>query len=284
MRNPLIIIAIVALTLLAGCAPLVAQRGDTVLVNYVGTFENGSVFDTNIAAVAQRIGTYSFSTSYAPLNITLGNGDVIPGFEQALYGMRKGESKHVIVTPDQGYGNYSIGKTAEIPLDNEVDRVVTAERTVIVPTNVLRQEHPDAQEGQSFQNGGTNYTIMSIGPANTTLFLEAAPGDLLRVGGTSWNSTVLNVTAREVIVRQDPVNGTTITTALGPVQVTVEPTKLSLHLFLGVGDSWQAGPLNGYRVTMLNATYATVDANHPLAGKTLIFNLTVVDVQRPKAS
>jgi len=52
--------------------PFVAKKGDTVVVYYTGTLENGTVFDSNI--------------DRDPLIITIGNGNVIPGFEEAIIG------------------------------------------------------------------------------------------------------------------------------------------------------------------------------------------------------
>jgi peptidylprolyl isomerase len=67
-----------------------AKRGDTVKVHYVGTFEDGTVFDT--------------SREREPLPFILGEGEVIPGFEAAVVGMTPGESKKVIIPAENAYG------------------------------------------------------------------------------------------------------------------------------------------------------------------------------------
>ncbi len=69
-----------------------AKNGDTVKVHYTGRFEDGTVFDT--------------SADREPLEFTLGERQVIPGFERAVVGMKKGESKTVQIPPDQGYGSH----------------------------------------------------------------------------------------------------------------------------------------------------------------------------------
>jgi FKBP-type peptidyl-prolyl cis-trans isomerase len=48
------------------------ENGDTVKVNYTGKFEDGSVFDTSMVEGRQ------------PLTVTLGQGQLIPGFEKGL--------------------------------------------------------------------------------------------------------------------------------------------------------------------------------------------------------
>jgi peptidylprolyl isomerase len=70
--------------------PSVAKNGDTVIVYYSGTFENGTVFDSNL--------------DRAPLIFTLGNSSVIPGFEEAVIGMSVNSTKTVNIPVDKAYG------------------------------------------------------------------------------------------------------------------------------------------------------------------------------------
>jgi peptidylprolyl isomerase len=67
-----------------------AKQGDTVTVHYTGKLGDGTVFDT--------------SRSRHPLQFTIGKGQVIVGFEQAINGMNTGESKTVIIPMDNAYG------------------------------------------------------------------------------------------------------------------------------------------------------------------------------------
>jgi len=67
-----------------------AQNGDIVEVHYTGTLENGTVFDT--------------SEGRDPLKFTLGEGQMISGFEQAVLGMKIGETKTVTIPADEAYG------------------------------------------------------------------------------------------------------------------------------------------------------------------------------------
>lgn len=77
--------------LVTGCSSVVlAKTGDTVKVHYTGTLEDDTVFDTSVER--------------EPLEFTLGQGQLIPGFEQAVIGMRVGESKTINIPADQAYG------------------------------------------------------------------------------------------------------------------------------------------------------------------------------------
>jgi peptidylprolyl isomerase len=64
--------------------------GDTVRVHYTGTFDDGSEFDS--------------SAGREPIEVTVGTGQVIPGFEDALVGMAEGDAKSVTLEPEHAYG------------------------------------------------------------------------------------------------------------------------------------------------------------------------------------
>jgi peptidylprolyl isomerase len=67
-----------------------AKNGSTVTVHYTGRLASGAVFDT--------------STEGEPLRFTLGEGNIIPGFERAVLGMKPGESATVTLEGPEAYG------------------------------------------------------------------------------------------------------------------------------------------------------------------------------------
>jgi len=79
-----------------GCAEegeaQMAKTGDTVKVHYTGKLDDGTVFDS--------------SNGREPLQFTIGEGQVIPGFEQAVTGMKPGESQTVKIPVEEAYGPY----------------------------------------------------------------------------------------------------------------------------------------------------------------------------------
>ena len=81
-----------------------AQRGDTVSVHYLGKFPGGQVFDTSIESEARKHGMFSPARDYKPLQVTLGAGQVIAGFEEALIGMAINDEKEVTLPPEKAYG------------------------------------------------------------------------------------------------------------------------------------------------------------------------------------
>jgi FKBP-type peptidyl-prolyl cis-trans isomerase 2 len=69
-----------------------AKEDDTVRVHYTVKLDK----DTIVGSTKDE----------EPLQFTLGKGQVLPGFEQAVVGMNSGESKTVLVTADQAFGPY----------------------------------------------------------------------------------------------------------------------------------------------------------------------------------
>lgn len=67
-----------------------AKSGDTVSVHYKGSLGDGSVFDS--------------SEGQEPIEFTIGEHQVIEGFENAIIGMAPGDKKRESVAPVEGYG------------------------------------------------------------------------------------------------------------------------------------------------------------------------------------
>jgi peptidylprolyl isomerase len=69
-----------------------AKNGDTVNVHYTGKLKDGKVFDSSV--------------DREPLQFDIGHGNIIPGFEQGVIGMKPGESKTVNIPAEKAYGPY----------------------------------------------------------------------------------------------------------------------------------------------------------------------------------
>ena len=70
-----------------------ARDGDHVRVHYVGTLQDGTVFDT------------SRKPGRTPFVFVLGKGTVIKGWEAGVVGMRVGELRRLVIPPDMAYGD-----------------------------------------------------------------------------------------------------------------------------------------------------------------------------------
>lgn len=101
------------------------QPGQTVKVHYTGTLDDGTQFDS--------------SAGREPLEFTLGQGQVIPGFEQALADMAVGETKTVHIPADQAYGAH------QPELVQEVDRAQIPADIELAIGVQLQAQGPDGQ-------------------------------------------------------------------------------------------------------------------------------------------
>lgn len=86
-----------------------AKLGNTVKVHYEGILEDGTIFDS--------------SWEREPLEFTLGEGMLLPGFEKAIIGLSIDESKTILLDPVDAYGEY------------DTKQIVTVDRSDI-PANV----------------------------------------------------------------------------------------------------------------------------------------------------
>ncbi len=96
---------------------IAAANGDTVGVYYTGKLTNGTLFDTNVKEEAQKAGL-PLRDSYPLLTFTVSAGQMIPGFDAAVVGMKKGEEKTVTIAPAQAYGEKREDAVISVPVAN----------------------------------------------------------------------------------------------------------------------------------------------------------------------
>ena len=79
------------------------KNGSKVKVHYTGTLDDGAVFDS--------------SETREPLEFTVGEGQVIPGFEDAVRDMNLNDEKTVKINPEQAYGHKMNQLIMQVPRD-----------------------------------------------------------------------------------------------------------------------------------------------------------------------
>jgi FKBP-type peptidyl-prolyl cis-trans isomerase 2 len=119
------------------------KNGDTVKVHYTGKLQDGTVFDSSVER--------------DPMQFTIGEGRVIPGFEDSVIGMNPGDSKTIEVSPDKAYGSY------------RDEMVITLGRNHF-------PEHLDLQVDQQlqiFREDGQAFIVRVTGVSESTVTLDA---------------------------------------------------------------------------------------------------------------
>lgn len=84
---------------------MVVEKGNTIKVEYTGSFESGEVFDAS-----EKHGQ--------PLEFKAGEGMVVPGFDKAVLGMELNEEKTVTLQPEDAYGDPNPQAIQTIPKEN----------------------------------------------------------------------------------------------------------------------------------------------------------------------
>lgn len=86
-----------------------AKEGDTVVVHYTGKLDDDTVFDS--------------SRDREPLSFAIGEGKVIPGFEEQVVGMAPGETKTITIDAANAYGPYRDDQVIEVERDRLPDEI-----------------------------------------------------------------------------------------------------------------------------------------------------------------
>ncbi len=286
-----------------------AAVGDRVSVDYVGRLPSGEVFDTSVAVVGEgpfpRTDDFRPRQQYAPLEIGLQQGGAIEGFTRGVAGLHEGESRTVVLPPSLAYGpateHENVSATTPLQrtqvLAREIDGVSKAqlppEFDIENKTEGDTITFGDSQTGGPFKLLLTNVTertvdilrVDEIGDdltffppwPNATEVTErnethityttTPPADL---GTFTWDAnpqshqagwgqttTVESVDAETILLRHAPEPGTNYTASPNP---QMPPTEYTVH---GVNEG---------------EVHVSFPNRHPLAGKTLIFDITLREV------
>lgn len=117
-----------------------ARPGDTVKVHYTGTLVDGTVFDSSVGR--------------EPIEFTIGEHDVIRGFEDAVVGLSVGERKQVTVAPGEGYG------------ERNEDKVMVVDRAHLPPDF---DPKPGMMVQSTLPDGPVVLVITDVGEDQVTL-------------------------------------------------------------------------------------------------------------------
>ena len=89
-----------------------AKKGNSVKVHYTGKLKDGTIFDSSV--------------NREPLEFELGKGNMIPGFEKAVEGMKEGDKVTAEIPAQEGYGDRRDDLVVEVP-NSKVPENITPE-------------------------------------------------------------------------------------------------------------------------------------------------------------
>ena len=258
--------------------------GDNVTVNYIGLFANGPqagrVFDTSEYSVAlnnlswpkslQYTSRGGAPSDYTPLPVYVGGnapgagysvgnltfGSVVTGFWQGLVGLPGNQTHYITVPPSLGYSFVNTSCFVTRPL------VSTTPVLVTVSPSEFKTSFPNVS-----MDPGTQYTspvygwpdvVLSVNSSAVTY--ENLPTLGMTVSPNGWPVVVTNLTASTV----------TLTSQLSPSQAGT----VAGH---GIGTVCGKSSFIVTQVNLGTGTYVA-DFNAEVAGQTLIFIVSVIDI------
>src|SRR5437762_748844 len=179
-----------------GHPPLRAQSGDQVKVDYVGRFEDGFVFDTSLASVAEDNASYTkafsfgWRNSWQPLGFAIGAVPlaVIQGFDVGVQGLAVGDAKTIVVPPNLGYGLSDPTKILMKPLFEPVPVRVTMNESAF--TNTYKTQPVSGANVTDPFWGWSAY--VSVSGSIVTVTNSPVPGQMVHPYG-SWAARVDSV-------------------------------------------------------------------------------------------
>lgn len=102
-----------------------AKKGDKVVINYTGKFEDGTVFDSTLEGMEcssddcdtdeHDSGDCGCGCETGPMELIIGEGQFFPMIEEALAGMAPGEKKTVVIPAEEAFGEYDEEKVFTVP-------------------------------------------------------------------------------------------------------------------------------------------------------------------------
>lgn len=252
---------------------IVVQREDIIEVDYIGMFENGLVFDTSLESVANNDALYPKALSfekraegeYEPLNFTVGQGQMVKGFEMGVIGMQANETKTLTLSPEEAYGLSNPDLIEVSPLIQEFKVKMTMNETVFAS----KYDRPPLYEGEVFMDpvNKWNVTVFSIDREKDEVMVYNEPFLYQKVNmQDAWESEIIYVNSSD-------------NSGDGLIKVHHKLTKDDAGKIRGFS------PNGEFIVTEVDeeAGTFTVDYNREVVGKTLIFKVTVVQIyKKPK--
>ena len=274
------ILFLAAMILLSGCVgQKTVKNGDKVSVDYVGSVRDGEVFDTSIESVAKQNNIYNPGTEYKPYEFTAGKGEVIKGLDEGVIGMKVGDSKNLTIPPEKAYGQADPKAIQVIPIIQNESATMTFPKVFEMPLFQFEGTFgPNHTAGDvvTFPRTEINLTVLDIS-TNVTLSYNLKTGDKVSYPGAPWNETVIKADDKNITVRHDVKQSSTIQYFQGaPWNTTViGVNNENITLRHNPVPDTEIRTMFGAIRVHFNETSVILDQNNKLAGKTLLFNITL---------
>jgi FKBP-type peptidyl-prolyl cis-trans isomerase 2 len=232
---------------------------DVVNVDYIGFEDDGKIFDTSIADIGQNTNIpkapewKGHGDTYAPLKVTVDSGGVIKGFNSGIKGLEVGQSRTVLVPPENGYAsmiNVTINKTDNMKMVQHLswNDFITAYGEVPAENKVV----VDTYWTWSVQ-------VLDLQGTNVTIMINPQPLMNKTVHPYGFDSKIVGIDSKA-----DGGNGT---------------IEVQNSLVTGANVTYQGMSGKVVKVTDTTIVISYNSNNDPLAHKNLWFAITLTKIE-----
>ncbi|MGA1866815.1 MAG: FKBP-type peptidyl-prolyl cis-trans isomerase [Thermoplasmatota archaeon] len=261
---------------------LLIQEGDEISVDYVGRFvgtagEPGAVFDTSIPEIARNTSIpkskgFTARSTYDDLTFKVGDGQMIQGFDEAVLGKKEGQTFTVAIPPAKGYGDahdeliLTVNSTQTMTLKETLDR---ARFEMLYPAVDLERVSTFTHPFWGWDVSVVSFDIEEVQIWHQPLYSH-------KYKGFPWNVTVVDIsTERNVITLYHNIDEIQKTT-----KVTFESAQLYDPYWAeeALGLDQPEPPVEAWVTSVGGAI--TIDFNKEVAGRLLVFTITINSITR----
>jgi FKBP-type peptidyl-prolyl cis-trans isomerase 2 len=182
------------------------------------------------------------------IKFRVGMGTAYPGIEQAVIGMKKGEAKAIVVSGVEGYGEIDTKKIVKVPRHRSMPR----------------------------------HKQLALAAFKRSANAEPVEGKRYTLRGLQWPIKVLKVENGRVLLDLMPEKETRIPALLGYARVTYNEKSVTTTMITEAKVGDQLTMRNGQhaKVVALDDNNMTLDLNHPLAGRQVMFDFTIAELTK----
>jgi len=226
------------------------KTSDKVSIEYAAYFENGTLIDTNIKEIRDK--NMLDKGNYEPLEFVVGSGQLIKGVESGIIGMSNGSSQVFTLKPEEAYGLYD-----EKLIFKDINKRIQIKKNSVLSLQTFKSVFSkEPIVGDIIKDSSYPWDLMVESFDNSSVVIKNVVniGNSVKLPGVSWGAHVEGFNNESIVVYQD------------------------LNLSDVVQFAVEGGPRMGV-ISFINDTTFDIDTNHPLAGKTLLFEIKVLDIK-----
>lgn len=201
-----------------------ATFGDLVSINYVLLLENGTVVDTNDAALAEQYGIKNYVKG--PFTFVLGQSGKVKGFDDVILSMNEGEHKEGIIEPSEKEVTFLVNKT------KAVNRFITINLKQVFPRTAFERSFnkpPVKNDIVKSPDFVFKYKVLNITNESVITEMVLKEGESYILPNTYWNSSVVRLAEEDVMFYQQPEENQSIDAPFGTAFINTTKSRMFIN-------------------------------------------------------